>query len=625
MTETTYRRPDNNESIRMFIRKTPLFQNRSENEFQELYASCQERQYDQGVLIADTKKKREGILLITSGLAEVYAAGFRNEREVLELAGPGEIVGLASISSMLTPTDEEINTVEILALETTLGLFIPYSVLKVLWGEPDVQAYFLEKSIFRLRDVYQSLTEQLQQAGWMEQQNKVFQRVQDMMSSPLLTVSQDSTLQEAIAFMAEHHLSAAVYISDQQPFVVSMREVMRAIAENRQLSEPLQSVSREAVIIHRNAYYYDALATFQRESGLRHIVVVDGSDHPVGMLTLSDVLKQKHRSIQALMKEINQLNEASLPSVSADLRTMSAQLIEERETIRMLSATVTPLFDQLTRKIISEVLSDLGDPPCKFAFYQMGSAGRGEQFQMTDQDHFLVFEKNGPAEEKYFEAFGEKVVQLLEAAGFRRCDGNMMTSNAIWRGSVSDWEQKIRRWALRSTPQNILYAYNFFAMRWLAGDAEVHHAFMQGLQKELAHSGVLLRQMAEEIKRMPIPSIDHRLRNLILREGKVIDLKKQVLFPFHHALQISSLRAGILEGSTAERIQKLTEMGKIIEIEELKESIDFILSLSLQKKHHEGTSVIVPDQLTSREKALLSRSLHVLRQFQQSAVREMGV
>ncbi|TFD92830.1 DUF294 nucleotidyltransferase-like domain-containing protein [Jeotgalibacillus sp. R-1-5s-1] len=625
MTETTYRRPDNRESIRSFIRKTPLFQNRSEKAFHELYASCQERQYDQGVLIADTKKKREGILLITSGLAEVYAAGFRNEREVLELAGPGEIVGLASISSMLAPSDEEINTVEIMALETTMGLFIPYSVLKVLWGEPEVQAYFLEKAIFRLRDVYQSLTEQLQQAGWMEQQKQVFQRVQDMMSSPLLTVSKDSTIKEAISFMADHHLSAAVYLDQQQPYLVSMREIMGAIAENRQLSEPLQSISREAVIIHRNAYYYDALAAFQREGELRHIVVVNQNSQPVGMLTLSDVLKQKHRSIQALMKEINRLDEATLSSTSADLRTMAAQLIEERETIRMLSATVTPLFDQLTRKIISETLLELGEPPCKFAFYQMGSAGRGEQFNMTDQDHFLVFERNGLIEEKYFKDFGEKIVQLLEAAGFKRCDGNMMASNEFWRGSISDWEQKIRRWALRSTPQNILYAYNFFAMRWLAGDAEIHHAFLEGLQKEMDHSGVLLRQMAEEIKRMPIPSLDHRIRSLILREGKVIDLKKQVLFPFHHALQIYSVRAGVLEGSTADRIGKLTEMGKITEDEELKESLDFILLLNLLKKHHEGTSVIIPDQITSREKALLTRSLHVLRQFQQAAVREMGV
>ncbi|WP_404405612.1 DUF294 nucleotidyltransferase-like domain-containing protein [Jeotgalibacillus malaysiensis] len=624
MTETTYRHPSDGESIKAFIKETPLFKNRSEGEFSRLYDLCQERQYDQGVLIADARKKREGILLITSGLAEVYAAGFRNEREVLEFAGPGEIVGLASISTMLKPTDEPVHTVEILALETTQGLFIPYSVLQELWGEPSVQQYFLEKAIFRLQDVYQSLTEQMQQAGWIEQQKQVFQRVQDMMSSPLLTVSADSTIEEGISFMARHELSAAVFVKNDIPYIVSMREVMKAIAEKVPLTAQLSEIGQECAVIKRSAFYYDALAVFQMKGDLRHIVVLDERERPIGMLTLSDALKQRHRSIQHLMKEIQSVDPSSLKKLSEDLKKMASQLIVERASIRMLSSAMTPLFDQLTGKLLNDAVRNIGEPPCEFAFYQMGSAGRGEQFQMTDQDHFLVFERNGEKEKAYFEKLGTEITSLLERAGFRLCDGDMMVSNPMWRGSVTDWQQRIRRWALRSTPQNILYAYNFFAMRWLYGSAEVHHAFMQGLKKELDHSGVLLRQMAEEIKTAPIPSIDHRIRSFILREGKVIDLKKQVLFPFHHALQISSIRAGILEGSTAERIANLTEKGKIEEDADLKESIDFILSLNLQRKQ-EGTSEVRPDQLTSREKALLSKSLETLRNFQQAAVRGMGV
>ncbi|MBM7579022.1 DUF294 nucleotidyltransferase-like domain-containing protein [Jeotgalibacillus terrae] len=624
MTETTYRRPSDGESIKAFIKETPLFKNRSDESFSRIYQACQERQYDKGVLIADARKKREGILLITSGLAEVYATGFQNEREVLELAGPGEIVGLASISTMLKPSDEPVNTVEIVAFETTQGLFIPYSVLKELWGEPSVQQYFLEKAIFRLQDVYQSLTEQMQQAGWAEQQKQVFQRVQDMMSSPLLTVSADSTIEEAIVFMTRHALSAAVYVKKDTPYIVSMREVMKAIADKKPLQDNLSDIGRTCAVIKRSAYYYDALSVFQLEGDLRHIVVLDDRERPVGMLTLSDVLKQRHRSIQHLMKEIYALQPETLGKLSAELKKMASRLIEERASIRMLSSAMTPLFDQLTVQILNVAVSQIGQPPCTFTFYQMGSAGRGEQFQMTDQDHFLVFEKNGEAEEAYFEKLGAVVTSLMEMAGFALCDGDMMVSNPMWRGTVSDWQQRIRRWALRSTPQNILYAYNFFAMRHLYGSAEVHHSFMSGIERELKHSGVLLRQMAEEIRSTPIPSIDHRIRSLLLREGKVIDLKKQVLFPFHHALQISSILAGVIEGSTAERIARLTEKGRIEDETELKESVDFILSLNLQRKQ-EGTSEVRPDQLTSREKAILSRSLETLRNFQQSAVRELGV
>ncbi|QBP39705.1 DUF294 nucleotidyltransferase-like domain-containing protein [Paenisporosarcina antarctica] len=633
--EKTFRQPSNGKSIKDFVKNTPLFKGRNQLEFDQLYGRCEERQYDKGVLIANARKKRAGILLVTSGLAEVYAAGYQHEREVLELAGPGGIIGLASLSNMLKIQQKPPNTVEIQALETTLGLFLPYDVVKEMLEEHEIQRYFLEKVVFRLQDVYQSFTEQLQQSSFMDSQKKVFQRVQDMMSSPLLMLPPSSSMLDGIQFMYKEGLSAVVCLDSysSQSLVVSMREIISAIAQEKPMTTKLlEIVGKESITIKRSAYYYEALSIFQKNPTLRHVIVVDEMEAPVGMLTLSDVLKQRHRSIQQVMANIDHLDETSVEEVSQKVKQVSSQLLEERESIRLIVSTMTPIYDEIVKKSIElaqqRLLKENGlTTPCEFVFYQMGSAGRGEQLLMTDQDHFLVYEKSTKAIDDYFKQLADEIVRLLEMVGFKRCDGDMMASNKIWRGSLADWQQRIHRWTINTTTQNTLYAYNFFAMRWVSGDRSLHHDFMNAINEELERSGILLLQMARELKGTIIPSLDHRILSFILREGKEIDLKLRVLFPFHHSLQLICLKNKIVDGSTFEKLESLRELNRFDDstLEELKESADYVLMVTLQQKLLVGNSKVQIDKLTSREKALLSRALTVLREFQMTVLRDMGV
>ncbi|MGD7044610.1 DUF294 nucleotidyltransferase-like domain-containing protein [Jeotgalibacillus proteolyticus] len=634
MTEKTFRQPSDHNLIKEAALRTPLFSSMTENEFSVIYDRCEEREYEKDALIAHAYKKREGVFLITSGLTEVYAAGSMQEREVLELAGPGEILGLASLSTMLLSTEEPTNTVEIQALEPTLGLFVPYEVLREIWNIPHVQSFFLEKTIFRLQDVYRSLTEQLQQSNGLSSQRKVFKRVQDLMSAPLLSLSSSSTLQDGIQFMSHHNLSAVVLLNDAKLLgVVSMREVINAIAASESLSSPLASIANKRLnVISRSAYYYDAVGVFQQQPELRHLVVVNDEDKPVGMLTLSDVLKQRHRFIQQTMNKIRLLTKDTIRETAVQLQQIAHQLFEENESIRMIASIMTPLFDQLVIKVIYLAQNEIKQQydltaPCEFVFYQMGSAGRGEQLMMTDQDHFLVYKELTPQSEHYFSVLGDLVVEWLEEAGFAPCDGNMMARNPVWRGSIESWQQRIHRFAVRSTPQHILHAFNFFAMRRITGSRTLHREFLSIIEGELKRSGVLLTQMGRELRGSVIPVMDHRIRSLLLREGRRIQIKKQLLFPFHHSLQIKSLLHQVIEGSASSKIEALAEKEKLTKdaAEELKESLDIVLMLYFKDKKQKGTGQINTEELTGREKALLSRALNVLREFQVNTLRELGV
>ncbi len=101
---------------------------------------------------------------------------------------------------------------------------------------------------------------------------------------------------------------------------------------------------------------------------------------------------------------------------------------------------ITKLYDQLVVRTVELPIKQLAEQghsqPGDFAFYQMGSSGHGEQFMLTDQDHFLVYEKD----DAYFQRLGEEITSLMEAAGYVRCKGLMMCSEKQCRGKISDWE-----------------------------------------------------------------------------------------------------------------------------------------------------------------------------------------
>ena len=44
-----------------------------------------------------------------------------------------------------------------------------------------------------------------------------------------------------------------------------------------------------------------------------------------------------------------------------------------------------------------------------------------------------------------------------------------MASEVQWRGSLTDWQERLRGWALKATDDDILLGYNFLSFRFSNG------------------------------------------------------------------------------------------------------------------------------------------------------------
>jgi CBS domain-containing protein len=111
--------------------------------------------------------------------------------------------------------------------------------------------------------------------------------VEDVMSTPLETVSKDATVKEATERMRELDVSALV-VSSTPRAIVSSTDVLDAVADGRNVAHlQVSEVMTEDVETVRPSLYMEEVAAMMETYGIEHLPVVD--DDYVGMISATDV------------------------------------------------------------------------------------------------------------------------------------------------------------------------------------------------------------------------------------------------------------------------------------------------------------------------------------------------
>lgn len=603
----------------------PLFQGVDERTALSLVEECEALTYGKSGMMLKADTPRQGLLLILQGNAEVFVENAAGQEEVLEVIKKGEIVGFSSLAEFLrfSSADKTQANVEVRAVDRVQALLIPFSVLAKRWDDQDVHDYLLSQVSIRLRDVYGSLAEQVKMAKGIGEGETILARVQDLMSDKVASVTPDTSIQEAAQRMVGRKTSSVLVVEDAElKGIITERDIVgRVVSKGISFDRPARLVMTEKpVTISRFAYYYDALSKMLLD-GIKHLPVVDDGGIS-GVITLTDLLRKKNDSVMRTIKKIDEAEETSLPEVKSAIYEMTETLLRDRVPAIALLDIITKLYDRLIGRAVELSLSALRkqglEPPAPLAFYLMGSAGRGEQFMLTDQDHFLVYGDTN--DHSYFGKLGQEITARLETAGYARCKGLMMSSEEQWRGTVLQWQNRVRTWMLQSTNENLLLAHNFFSCRFVAGNEGLDDEFEAKITELLDRSKIFLYRMVQAEREQEIPTLDEPIRALFKLGRKSIDMKKEILFPFHHSLQILSLYYGGIPGTPLEKIASLKEKRIFTEgfAEDLQEAFNHVLDLYIRQRwaNKEGSTVLSFATMSTRQKDELILSLRTLRELQ---------
>lgn len=132
----------------------------------------------------------------------------------------------------------------------------------------------------------------------------------------------------------------------------------------------------------------------------------------IGNISSKQCLEMQRNSLSYLIREINACFVISdLKLIYDKLPVLIQAIFTSTDNISSISRTITSIADAINTRVIELALSEVGEPPCEFAFVAMGSEGRGEQTLKTDQDNALIFEVHTEENKDYFLRLSEIVMK----------------------------------------------------------------------------------------------------------------------------------------------------------------------------------------------------------------------
>ena len=170
------------------------------------------------------------------------------------------------------------------------------------------------------------------------------------------------------------------------------------------------------------------------------------------------------------------------------------------------------------------------------------------------------------AADSWFEEFGTRLVDRLEAAGFKRCTGDIMTSNPTWRGSYSQWRKRlfaIVRYEVEDFAKNMMDLIVLSDARYVAGDQPLGERFIELVRDMEKEYFQVLWGMARAATEMKL-ALGFMNRLWTERSGEhkgEFNLKLLAWAPLVMNVRILAISQGMAATSTVDRIRLLEQEG----------------------------------------------------------------
>ncbi|KAF0220396.1 MAG: hypothetical protein FD174_1297 [Geobacteraceae bacterium] len=458
-----------------------------------------------------------------------------------------------------------------------------------------------------------------------------FVRIEAVCTGPALTCAPDADVVEVARLMQGNDSTAIVVVEDGTPVgIFSIRDLRKLIADSGGAiagCKVRENMGHGLITIRRQDYVFDAVFKMARHN-IHNLGVVDDEGKLVGVISDTDLLKIQtctplclHQEIEAA-HSIDQLQALGVRLLDMVRFTISTG-IDTKSVVQLISR----FNDAITLRLIALLESTEGIRLPEGATYLvLGSGGRSEQTLCTDQDNAIVcIDDLSPEKLRDVERFAARLVDALEEIGIPRCPGNIMASTPQWRHSLTEWKQLLDQWITVPTPEHMLNFGMFQDLRSLHGDETLGIQLRDHIRDAVQRHAFFFPNMAGHVVRFPPPfTMFGRIRVEPGGEHKgKVDLKKTGIFAITGGASLLALEAGIIGGSTWEKLELLGKRGVLEsgDLETIVEAFTFLTRLRLQWQLRElsangkPTNHVDPLVMTDKERDQFRQALNGVNTF----------
>jgi CBS domain-containing protein len=206
-----------------------------------------------------------------------------------------------------------------------------------------------------------------------------------------------------------------------------------------------------------------------------------------------------------------------------------------------------------------------------------------------------------------------------------------MVSNPYWCKSEHDYRAQIDRWIDAPEMESFMEFSIFFDAQCVAGDAKLLDGLKaKRFERVNRDNDLYMARFAQLTTLFETPV---GFFSTFLHRDRRIDLKKAGIFPIVQGMRALSLRHGISELSTVERIKRLVEEEILEEgmARELVEAFEVLFYLRLTQqidalnRDETVSNTVTTDHLTRIQRDLLKDSLQIVEQFKKMIIRHFNL
>jgi signal-transduction protein with cAMP-binding, CBS, and nucleotidyltransferase domain len=405
--------------------------------------------------------------------------------------------------------------------------------------------------------------------------------------------------------------------------ILTEQDVVRRVAWRVMPDQPVEEVMTAPIVtISTDDHLLNAITAMRRHR-LSHVPVIDGTGRLAGLLALHDVLSSLSGWVRGLTDQLAQDETLDgLKRVKQCEAGLAKDAMHDGVPVAAVQALLTEINFELHRRAVMRAINTMaadgwGEPPVPFALIIMGSAGRGECLLAPDQDNGFILanydDAAHPRIDAYFVSLAARFTQLLDAIGFPLCLGNVMATNPVWRKRISEWRKQVAVWLRRRTETQLLLSDILVDFQHVWGDAALSQALRRHIMQAIADSPTFVRDLfAIEADHGAALGWFGRLRSERDKQDRpgMINVKLRGSLPLVEAARLLSLRVGLPETSTLARLDGLVAKGALHpeDHDNLKDAFQFISQLLLRQQVEDlaaGREIgdFVPEErLSKREK-----------------------
>lgn len=540
--------------VRDFLAQHPPFDALPADALDALPRRCTLSYARRGSPILRAGQRNDQLYVVRSGAVDISDHG-----QLVDRVGAGGAFGLSSVVERV-PSRHDAT-----AREDTLLIQLPHEAVEELSAQhPAVAVHFAATQHERIRTAIGQLQAPSRGSSVLRTAVRDLIRVEPVWARPEMTIA------EAARVMTEAGVSSLLIMRGERLLgILTDRDLRRrvlaaGVTPDRPVSEVM---TPDPTTIGEEALALEVLLEMTGRN-IHHLPVVDGSGRVVGLVTTTDLVRLERSNPVYLVADISGCSDAE--GVVEQARRIPAvveQLVAEDASAEDIGRVTTALADAVIVRLLELAVGELratgqGAAPGRYAWVWLGSAAREEMGLGGDQDHALVLADDADPDDPWWGLLAERVTAGLEAAGWRRCDGDIMATNPRWRMTAAQWREQFGRWSHEPEPDAVLWSAIFYDMRAVFGDPGLVERLREVVVPMGGRSDLLMAYLGGQAARMR-PPIGF-FRGFVLEDAgehrDTLDIKRGVTAVVQLA-RVHALRAGSPALGTRVRLEAAAAQG----------------------------------------------------------------